>query len=56
MEYIRIVNVGTGVINTVKKDRGIQLIHSGDYQEVPVEEKPVRKRRTKAEIEADKEG
>ena len=37
MDYIRIVNIETGVINTVDKDRGIRLIKTGEYQEFPDE-------------------
>ena len=37
-EYGRIVNVETGVINTVKKERAEALIKSGEYQSYPWEE------------------
>lgn len=53
----RVVNTASGVINTVKEEKYIELMESGEYQDFPDEEEaPKRKRRTKEEIEADKAG
>lgn len=62
--YKQVVNVSTGVVNTVKEDKFNYLMKTGDYQEYKEPEKeeapgddaekPKRKRRTKAEIEAEK--
>ena len=43
-EYKRIVNVETGVINTIEKYRAEVLIKTGEYQEFPDEvEEPKKK-------------